>query len=70
MGGGDSDNDSYGHYDDRLNDEDKLSVDLDDVVEDDSEGEVAKLSDEPDSTQAEQDMQKSTDSGSDGLRTK
>jgi|688.fasta_scaffold835649_1 hypothetical protein len=37
IGGGDSDNDSYGRYDDRLNEEDKLSVDLEDVEDNESD---------------------------------
>jgi|688.fasta_scaffold140356_3 hypothetical protein len=42
MGGGDSD--SYGRYDDGLNDSDKLSVDLDDVQDNHSDDDYQKES--------------------------
>jgi len=74
MGGDDVDNDSYGRYDDRLNEEDKLSVDLDDVEDNQSDSDSDILEGPPKNdkeSSSGEDLQKSTNSsGSEKLSAK
>lgn len=74
MGGDNAENDSYERYDDRLNEEDKLSVDLDDVEDNQSDSDSNVLDSTPkndkDSSSGEEMQQSTGSSGSEKLSAK